>query len=474
MMRQTGFVFDLNRCTGCSACAMACSIEASFKHARNRKEMVHWDNLSFFEERFPNYREVSAFNEAHHPSLPSFFLSLACNHCETPACMLNCPALAYSRDPGTGAVLVNPDHCMGCKYCTWACPYDAPKFDTKVGVIRKCDFCVERLKQDQNPACVVACPVDALNIENHDPTSALATHQVEGFPQTLLNPSIRFVAFRPKEVDMEEQERVSPDVNRWFMSSLPPLVSKISLKSEWTLFAFSLIAAYLTGFFGASVYRGFKLNPIIFLGSGVVGMMLSSLHLGNKKCMYRAIFNLRRSWLSREVFFMSAFLACSALSLIVVPESMGLKILTCIMGGLGLVSIDKVYGLVLSGKSCFLQSAGTVLTGLFIFAILSGLIGPVLLMGALKTALFLGARVPVYQGKLNSDTGVILVRVFLGLIVPISLMFLLQDLSIFQLMIVLGFTLIGEGVDRADFYHRLQVPSPKQELILSMKRRIST
>ena len=116
--KQKAFSLDLNRCTGCGACVIACTTENS------RRQTLNW-------------REVYTFNEIHLPGVPLFNFSLGCNHCASPACVRACPALAVTKDPHTGAVIINPEHCLGCKYCTWACPYDAPRFNAASGVTEK-------------------------------------------------------------------------------------------------------------------------------------------------------------------------------------------------------------------------------------------------------------------------------------------------------------------------------------------------
>jgi len=121
------FVFDPNRCTGCQACELACSIENELGPDRS-------------------WRGVVTFNEEAFPGIPLFHLSLACNHCAEPACMNTCPALAYHRNEETGAVLIDPDRCIGCRYCSWVCPYGAPTFEAERGVMGKCTFCVHRLE----------------------------------------------------------------------------------------------------------------------------------------------------------------------------------------------------------------------------------------------------------------------------------------------------------------------------------------
>ncbi len=60
-------------------------------------------------------------------------------------------------DPATGAVVVEGDRCLGCRYCTWACPYDSPRFSAASGTVEKCTFCNHRLREGRDPACVSAC-----------------------------------------------------------------------------------------------------------------------------------------------------------------------------------------------------------------------------------------------------------------------------------------------------------------------------
>ena len=119
---QRSFVLDINTCTGCHACQVACQIENQLQPGTS-------------------WRWVDTFNEPRYPGVPVFHLSLACNHCVNAPCMTHCPTLAYSKDPRTGAVILDEAKCIGCKYCTWACPYDAPRFEPAWGVVVKSTFC---------------------------------------------------------------------------------------------------------------------------------------------------------------------------------------------------------------------------------------------------------------------------------------------------------------------------------------------
>jgi Fe-S-cluster-containing dehydrogenase component len=105
----------------------------------------------------------------------------SCLHCETPACVTVCPTGASYKRASDGIVLIDEDKCIGCKLCSWACPYGAREFDTDVGVMKKCTLCVDRIyndnlaEEDRVPACVAACPTSARHFGDlGDPQSAVS------------------------------------------------------------------------------------------------------------------------------------------------------------------------------------------------------------------------------------------------------------------------------------------------------------
>ena len=90
-----------------------------------------------------------------------YHLSLTCNHCEQPICVEVCPSAAITRR-ADGIVLLEGSKCIGCKYCSWACPYGALQYNPNKGIMTKCDFCVEDIDAGVPPACVASCPMRAL------------------------------------------------------------------------------------------------------------------------------------------------------------------------------------------------------------------------------------------------------------------------------------------------------------------------
>jgi Fe-S-cluster-containing dehydrogenase component len=141
-MSGAGFVLDLHRCVGCGACVLACRIE------NGRADTAAW-------------RRVLPLNLARRPGGPTYFLSVACHHCDEPACLAGCPANAYEKRPD-GVVLHHDDRCIGCRYCEMTCPFGTPQYDVACGVVSKCHLCAHRLDGGREPACVAACPTGAL------------------------------------------------------------------------------------------------------------------------------------------------------------------------------------------------------------------------------------------------------------------------------------------------------------------------
>ncbi len=145
MARQIGFFVDTTRCINCKTCEIAC------------KDF----NQSALGQRI---RRVRTFEGGEFPRVFAYNISMSCNHCEDPACVKNCPARAYTKRAADGIVVHDPERCIGCRYCTWVCPYGAPQYDAKAGRVNKCNLCVDELDQGREPVCVAACPTRAIEV----------------------------------------------------------------------------------------------------------------------------------------------------------------------------------------------------------------------------------------------------------------------------------------------------------------------
>ncbi len=169
-----GFLLDLGRCVGCGACVLACRLENGWESGNP-------------------WRRVIPLNLARLPAGPTYFLSVACHHCEHPACVAACPSRAYEKRPD-GVVVHHAQRCVGCRYCEMACPFGAPRFDAAAGIMTKCHLCHHRIDAGDAPACVAACPTEALRLRRGSEATDEGAARVPGFVDAAAcGPNIRFV-----------------------------------------------------------------------------------------------------------------------------------------------------------------------------------------------------------------------------------------------------------------------------------------
>ena len=141
-MVQLGFYINLQRCIGCHTCEIACKETHDLAPG-------------------PRWRRVRTVEGGAFPRPFAYAVSLACNHCTSPICVQVCPAKSYTKRPD-GLVVHHAARCIGCQYCTYACPYGAPQYAEALGRVGKCSGCHPRIDEGLQPACVEACPLRAI------------------------------------------------------------------------------------------------------------------------------------------------------------------------------------------------------------------------------------------------------------------------------------------------------------------------
>jgi len=164
--RKLGLVIDLDICVGCHACAVNCKEWNTGGHMAPLTDLMAYDHEpdGVWFNRIHSY-EVESTDPGDDGRTVHFPRS--CLHCEDAACVTVCPTGASYKRVEDGIVLVDEDKCIGCKLCSWACPYGAREFDVDQGVMKKCTLCIDRIYNDnlpeneRVPACVSTCPASA-------------------------------------------------------------------------------------------------------------------------------------------------------------------------------------------------------------------------------------------------------------------------------------------------------------------------
>lgn len=162
-LKRLGLVIDLDTCVGCHACAVNCKEwNTGGYHAPLTDEAPYGtDPSGVWLNRIHTFEagEGEGSRLVHFPK--------SCLHCEDAPCVTVCPTGASYKRTEDGIVLVDEDLCIGCKLCSWACPYGAREYDRDAGVMKKCTLCIDRIynenldEVDRVPACVATCPASA-------------------------------------------------------------------------------------------------------------------------------------------------------------------------------------------------------------------------------------------------------------------------------------------------------------------------
>lgn len=320
--QQFAFEVDLDKCSGCKACVVAC-------HTLNGLgETETWRKVGLLTSSLP------LMPVRQH-------VTTACHHCIDPGCLKGCPVLAYEKDPLTGIVRHLDDQCFGCKYCTMMCPYEVPQYNSSLGIVRKCDMCSQRLAQGEAPACVQACPTQAIRIalversdfrrgtthahkdadqhhnqhhnqphnqqaEQHVGQALVATAPLDH--HTL--PTTRYISQRlGSAAQSREQLRSRESTIDTIQPGHAPLVGMLVMTQSsvgaWCILAWISLLGLLPS---PSMIVSAWVATLV----GVIGVHLALLHLGRPWLAFRSFLGWRTSWLSREAIAFGLYMGAAA------------------------------------------------------------------------------------------------------------------------------------------------------------------
>jgi formate dehydrogenase iron-sulfur subunit len=256
---QYAFEVNLDACTGCKACVVAC-------HSLNGLD----DDESFRDVGLlvaPGYQQT---------------VTTACHHCEDPACSNGCPVKAYEKDPVTGIVQHLDDQCIGCQYCVLKCPYDVPKYNERLGIVRKCDMCAQRLGVGEAPACVQACPNGAIKITLR-PVGAQPEDMLPStFDASYTRPTTTYTTTHAMPANARAGDT---DVSRVQHAHWPLVIMLLLTQAAVGLLAVGEVIAGCAALFA--------------------GLTASVFHLGRPLGAWRFFLGLKTSWMSREILAFS-------------------------------------------------------------------------------------------------------------------------------------------------------------------------
>ena len=374
MTAQYTFLLDARFCSGCKACQAAC------KDKNDLPPGVLWRRV--MEVSGGTWQQDGA---AWNNSVFAYNLSIACNHCIHPKCVGICPTHAlYVREDGI--VVLDETKCMGCGYCSWGCPYDAPQYNAGTGRMTKCNFCFDHLDQGLPPACVAACPMRVLNYADPESLPGPTANEIrlwDASSETHPFPLPAFSHTQPRLV-IKQHPAMSVPTEKYLANAEEVQPRPQTGREDLPLVLFTLLGQMAVGGVWAMAWMfsslwslveydaiTLRLLPALFLcGCLAIGMLASLMHLGTRKNAWRVFSNLKHSSLSKEVLYTGLF----GLGLLLVPLSIFFRqnfyipILIAGATGFGLVyNMAEVYRLPAApGWNTWRTNAGFVVSAVLL------------------------------------------------------------------------------------------------------------
>jgi len=376
--QQLAFEVDLDSCSGCKACVVACHTMNGLDESESWRQVGTLTIGEPEHEPDPNVYPNAIGLEAAPVEIRGAgiqHVTTACHHCEDPGCLNGCPVKAYVKDPVTGIVRHLDDQCIGCKYCTMMCPYDVPQYSKRLGIVRKCDMCHQRLKMGEAPACVQSCPNEAIAIRVVSHSESTPDSQERLVPEaplsSLTQPTTRYTSTRSESLQFAQpQDAAIDDVAE---SHWPLVLMLVATQTAVGMIVLERVVSLLSTMMGQTLpIAATRWNASVSFAIAIIGLNLAALHLGQPLRAWRVFLGLRTSWLSREAVLLGQFAAALAAAvglhwlpkiLMILPTSIGewsrqwipesiievtwladsVLLIACVFGIVGLYSSAMIY-----------------------------------------------------------------------------------------------------------------------------------
>jgi Fe-S-cluster-containing dehydrogenase component/DMSO reductase anchor subunit len=344
---QYSFEVDLDRCSGCKGCVTACHSLNGLDDGEAWRDV----GMLFGEMLVPEARGGNRVVPLQQT------VTTACHHCVEPACLLGCPVLAYDKDPATGIVRHLNDQCIGCSYCVMQCPYEVPKYSTRRGIVRKCDMCHDRLVVGEAPACVQACPGEAIRITVVERESVRDEYRRSSRrEQALISNGSRADAFLPDAPDPS----LTLPTTRYVSTKSQPAAQLLAADhfscraaaAHWPLVWMLVLTQAGIGGWLAALWSGQVSDvnrvprlAIVSVALFISGLVASLFHLGQPAKAWRVWLGWRTSWLSREAIALNGFAGIGIFCVAVGPATLSdwrfssINLLPAFAGLLALVAL---------------------------------------------------------------------------------------------------------------------------------------
>jgi len=481
--QQYRFEVDLDRCTSCKSCVAAC-------HSLNGlDEGESWRSVGVLVGHGP----AGAVQQA---------VTTACHHCVDPACLAGCPVDAYDKDPVTGIVRHLDDQCIGCSYCTWTCPYEVPRFNDRLGIVRKCDLCSDRLAVGEAPACVQSCPTGAIAVGVVDVADVVAGTGPEEVlvpgapPSRLTLPTTSYRRAEPLPADALAADHWSEAPAH----AHPPLVVMLVL-TQLSVGTFAALAG-MAHLATSLPDRTLRVGAVVAAATGLLAIGASVGHLGRPLQAWRAVIGIGHSWLSREIVAFAAFAGtavAAAAARLAAPGAVadGAGLLASLVGAAAVGCSAMIYAatgrrcwrlartarsFALTAAACGAATATVLVLATADPAATEGTVRALLLLGAAAAACAVGDRAWVLRpggtgdpaldraarlqrGPLAATTRAHLVLVLVGgVVVPLLVLVLLggpaPSTPALRVLAVTGLALLlrGELAGRSLFFRAMSAP----------------